>query len=77
MLGSFFSLKKKETLSLSVLSSSQVFFFIGSNNYSSYIKTYTTGKTVNEVRIYASQSTYYYTRQNLQYATYRVKKDLN
>ena len=52
-------------------------FFIGSNNYNNYIETHTTKKAVNEVRIYASQSTFYYIQQNLQYATYREKKDLN
>ena len=45
------------------------FLFIGSKNYNNYIETYTTKKAVNEVRIYASQSTYYYIQQNLQYAT--------
>ena len=45
------------------------FFLIASNNYNNYIETYTTKKAVNEVRIYASQSTYYYIQQNLQYAT--------
>ena len=35
-------------------------FFMGSNNYNNYIETYTTKKAVNEVRICASQSTYYY-----------------
>ena len=34
-------------------------FFIGSNNYNNYIETYTTKKAVYEVRIYASQYTYY------------------
>ena len=50
------------------------FIIIGSNNYNNYIETYTTKKAVNEVRIYASQSTYYYIQQNLHYATYREKK---
>ena len=50
--------------------------FMGSNNYNNYIETYTTKKAVNEVRIYASQSTYYYIQRNLHYATYR-EKDLN
>ena len=49
-------------------------FFIGSNNYNNYIETHTTKKAVNEVRIYASQSTYYYIQQNLLYATYREKR---
>ena len=49
-------------------------FFIGSNNYNNYIETYSTKKAVNEVRICASQSTYYNIQQNLQYATYREKR---
>ena len=32
------------------------------NNYNNYIETYSTKKAVNEVRIYASQSTYYCAR---------------
>ena len=45
------------------------FLLIGSNYYNNYIEAYTTKKAVNEVRIYASQSTYYYIQQNVQYAT--------
>ena len=48
-------------------------FIIGSNNYK---ETYTTKRAVYEVRMYASQSTYYYIQQKLQYATYRKKKRL-
>ena len=51
-------------------------FFIGSNNYNSYNETYTTKRAVYEVHIDASQSTYHYVQQNLQYATYREKKRL-
>ena len=44
-----------------------IFFF---NNYNNYKET----GAVYEVRIYASQSTYYYIQQKLQYTTYRKKK---